>query len=114
MSKIKNQYQCALVLTHDLIGGKWKLRILWHIFQGDNRFSMLVRAIPEITQKVLSSQLRELEESGILIKQIISEKPPRITLYQINEEYMSLIPIIESICEFTRQYGKNNKLEIKA
>lgn len=65
MGKIKKEYECSLLLTHDLIGGKWKLRILWHIIQGDNRFSLLAKAIPDITQKVLASQIKELETSGI-------------------------------------------------
>lgn len=41
MVNFEKEYKCALVFTHDLIGGKWKLRILWHIIHGDNRFSML-------------------------------------------------------------------------
>ena len=49
MGELKKEYRC--VLEHDIIGGKWKLRILWNIQQGNNRFSMLERAIPEITQK---------------------------------------------------------------
>lgn len=52
MAAPKKEYQCALVLTHDLIGGKWKLRILWHVLHGDNRYMQLCRAIPDITQKV--------------------------------------------------------------
>ena len=64
MSKIKIKYTCALVLANDLIGGKWKLRILWHIAHGDNRFSLLTKAIPDISQKVLTVQLKELEEKA--------------------------------------------------
>ena len=51
MGELKKEYRCVLDLAHDIIGGKWKLRILWNIHQGNNRFSMLERAIPEITQK---------------------------------------------------------------
>ena len=51
MGELKKEYRCVLDLAHDIIGGKWKLRILWNIQQGNNRFSMLERAIPEITQK---------------------------------------------------------------
>ena len=51
--KNKKEYSCALLLANDLIGGKWKLRILWHISHGDNRFSLLTKAIPDISQKCL-------------------------------------------------------------
>ena len=51
MGELKKEYRCVLDLANDIIGGKWKLRILWNIQQGNNRFSMLERAIPEITQK---------------------------------------------------------------
>ena len=55
--KLKKQYDCNLVMMNDLIGGKWKLRILWHIMNGDNRFSMLEKNIDSITPKVLISQI---------------------------------------------------------
>ena len=55
MGELKKEYRCVLDLAHDIIGGKWKLRILWNIQQGNNRFSMLERAIPEITQKNIMS-----------------------------------------------------------
>ena len=48
--KLKKQYDCNLVMMNDLIGGKWKLRILWHIMNGDNRFSMLEKTIDSITR----------------------------------------------------------------
>ena len=77
MSKIKIKYTCALVVANDLIGGKWKLRILWHIAHGDNRFSLLTKAIPDISQKVLTVQLKELEESGIITKTVVNNNPPK-------------------------------------
>lgn len=58
MGKIKDEYFCALLLTMDLLGGKWKLRILWHIINGDNRFSLLRKSIPDITNKMLITQLK--------------------------------------------------------
>ncbi|MBZ4684072.1 MAG: hypothetical protein PWP46_2218 [Fusobacteriaceae bacterium] len=68
MAKLKSNYKCSLDLTFDLLGGKWKLRILWHIIHGDNRFSLLLKAIPEITEKMLTTQLRELEKHNLIIK----------------------------------------------
>lgn len=110
MAKIKSEYTCALNLTSGLIGGKWKLRILWHIIHGDNRFSLLVKAIPDITQKVLGSQLRELEQSGILVKNVIDDNPPKTIIYEIAEEQSELITIIEDICAYTKMYAKSKNI----
>ena len=90
MVNFEKEYKCALVFTHDLIGGKWKLRILWHIIHGDNRFSMLKKAIPDITEKVLYTQLRDLQKSGIIEKEIVNEQPPKTILYHLREEYKDL------------------------
>ena len=95
MVNFEKEYKCALVFTHDLIGGKWKLRILWHIIHGDNRFSMLKKAIPDITEKVLYTQLRDLQKSGIIEKEIVNEQPPKTILYHLWEEYKDLEKIIE-------------------
>ncbi len=113
MNKIKDEYNCALVMTHDLIGGKWKLRILWHIIHGDNRFSMLKKAIPDISEKVLISQLRELEASGLVLRHVIEVNPPMIVVYELAEEYSLLAEIIEKICEFTKGYAKNKRIVVR-
>lgn len=112
MANIKMEYPCALILTHDLIGGKWKLRILWHIIHGDNRFSLLIKAIPDITQKVLGSQLRELEQSGILKRTIIDDNPPKTIIYEIAEEQNALISVIEDICAYTKDYAKKKEIVV--
>lgn len=113
MAEFEKEYKCALVFTHDLIGGKWKLRILWHIIHGDNRFSMLKKAIPDITEKVLYTQLRALEESGIIEKEIVIEKPPKTVIYHLRKEYSDLERIIEDICGFTKRYALQNQIYIK-
>lgn len=113
MAKIKNNYECALILSNDLIGGKWKLRILWHIIHGDNRFSLLEKTIPDITTKVLASQIKELEDSNILHRNVVNDKPPKTIYYEINKEYDELIPIIESVCIFSKKYALNNEITIK-
>lgn len=113
MGKFQKEYKCALVFTHDLIGGKWKLRILWHIIHGDNRFSMLKKAIPDITEKVLYTQLRDLEKSGIIEKEIVNVQPPKTVLYHLREENRDLVPLIEDTCRFTKQYASRNNIQIK-
>ncbi|MDD5936757.1 MAG: helix-turn-helix domain-containing protein [Clostridiales bacterium] len=113
MNKIKSNYENTLLLHHDLIGGKWKLCILWHIQQGDNRFSMLEKAIHDITPKVLSFQLNELVDSGILIKEVVDDRPPKVIIYSINEEYSILTDIMASIHIFSHAYAKNNSITLE-
>lgn len=81
-------------MMNDLIGGKWKLRILWHIMNGDNRFSMLEKTIDSITPKVLMSQLNEMEESGLILKHVLVSTPPKVVVYEINPEYSGICEIV--------------------
>lgn len=98
--KLKKQYDCNLVMMNDLIGGKWKLRILWHIMNGDNRFSMLEKTINSITPKVLMSQLNEMEESGLILKHVLVSTPPKVIVYEINPEYSGICEIVNSAHSF--------------
>lgn len=109
MKKLKEEYSCSLLLTIDLIGGKWKLRLLWHILKGDNRYSLLQKAIPEISQKMLTTQLKELEDSGLIIRVVIQEKPLNVQ-YHLSDEYAKLETIIDSLCDFSKEYGKTNDI----
>ncbi len=113
MGKVKDSYDCALVLNHDIIGGKWKLRILWHILEGDNRFSLLSKSIQDISHKVLTSQLKELEENHIIVKHIIENNPPKVIVYEMNPEYQKLIPLLREICSFAQDYAKKNHITLK-
>ena len=74
MGKLKEEYSCALLLAMDLVGGKWKLRILWHILHGDDRFSLLQKGMPDITEKMLTTQLKEMENSGLILRHVVCEK----------------------------------------
>ena len=111
--KLKKQYDCNLVMMNDLIGGKWKLRILWHIMNGDNRFSMLEKTIDSITPKVLMSQLNEMEESGLILKHVLVSTPPKVVVYEINPEYSGICEIVNIAHSFSRMYGTKNNIDIK-
>jgi len=84
---------CPAELTADLIGGRWKIVLLGYLFQGVHRFSHLQRAVPGITQKVLAHQLREMEKSGLLIRTVYPEVPPKVE-YQITSLSLTLKPCI--------------------
>lgn len=113
MGKLRKEYRCVLDLAHDIIGGKWKLRILWNIEQGNNRFSMLERAIPEITQKMLTAQLRDLEEKGLLKREVIDDKPPKTIVYHIDESNEGIKEMIQATCFFSRNYAKKTGIFIE-
>ena len=86
------------------ISGKWKLEILWLLNQRIHRFGELRRAIPSITQHMLTSQLRELEDDGLVSRTIFAEIPPRVD-YAITDKATELRPVIDAIFAWWRQYG---------
>ncbi|WP_409967452.1 helix-turn-helix domain-containing protein [Bengtsoniella intestinalis] len=109
--KIQENYTCALLLSMDLLGGKWKMRILWHILNGDNRFSLLQKGIPDITSKMLITQLKELEQSNILTRTVVSEKPLNVE-YTLSTDYKGLIPLVEGFCDFSKEYAQQNGISL--
>lgn len=98
-------YHCALDITMHYIGGKWKTVVLWYLIKGPKRFSELKRQIPDITEKMLSLQLKELEADGIISRKIYPEVPPRVE-YAFTEEGKTLIPALEEIAAWGRYIGK--------
>ena len=111
MGKIKSDYSCSLTLFNDLLGGKWKLRILWHIIAGDNRFSRLQRAIPDISHKMLITQLKELEASGLIKRYDYGGYPMRVE-YALTTEYSTIIHILNQLCNFAEDYAVSNHISV--
>ncbi|ADY23482.1 helix-turn-helix domain-containing protein [Bacillus paranthracis] len=99
--KIKNgNFNCEKELTLSIISGKWKVVILWHLgVEGPHRFSELQRLFPSISHKVLSNQLKELMEDGIVDRTVYPEIPPRVEYY-MTELGMSLLPIVEMMYDW--------------
>ncbi|MEQ8245156.1 helix-turn-helix domain-containing protein [Fulvivirga sp.] len=98
---LNQEFHCALDVTMHYIGGKWKAVVLWYLRKEKKRFSELKLLIPDITDKMLSLQLKALEEDGIIKRTLYSEVPPRVE-YEFTEEGKSLIPVVEAIA----QWGK--------
>ncbi|KOF56529.1 MULTISPECIES: winged helix-turn-helix transcriptional regulator [Clostridium] len=106
MAKSKNLIDsCPMDITINILSGKWKLSILWHLSQNIVRFNELQRLLPNITQKTLTMQLRELEKSGIIYRKIYAEVPPRVE-YGLTQVGESLNPILSSMCEWGKDYKK--------
>jgi DNA-binding HxlR family transcriptional regulator len=97
------QYACPVEATADIIGGKWKAVILYYLFQGPKRFNELRRLLPEVTQRMLTLQLRELEQDGIVHREIYKEVPPKVE-YSLTEFGTSLGPIIVQMLDWGELY----------
>jgi len=96
-------YHCPVEAAIDAIGGKWKPLILWHLGESVLRFSELQRGLPGVNAKMLTKQLRELEEAGVIRRTVYPEVPPRVE-YAITESGKSVIPILEALCSWGAQY----------
>ena len=79
-----------------LIGGKWKILILWHLLHSVRRFSELKRLLPGITQKMLIQQLRELEADGLVFREVYAQVPPKVE-YSLTERGKSLGPVLKAV-----------------
>lgn len=97
------EFNCPVEVTLDLIGGKWKPLIMWHLSQGTLRFGELQRLIPRVTHKMLSQHLRALEADGLIIRKVYSEVPPRVE-YSLSDLGISINPILEAMCNWGNDY----------
>ena len=88
--------KCPVEVTLGLVGGKWKSLVIWHLCGRTLRFSELSRAMPGVTAKMLTMQLRELETSGLVKRTIFAEVPPRVE-YSLTPVGQSLRPILEAM-----------------
>jgi DNA-binding HxlR family transcriptional regulator len=100
------EYHCALDITMDFIGGKWKSVIIWYLCQEPKRFSALKKVIPDITEKMLSLQLKALEQSGLVERTVLAEKP-LIVQYSLTTLGRSAIPAVEALAAWGRQMGND-------
>lgn len=94
---------CPVEATLELIGGKWKGLLLYHLLEGTHRFNALKRMLPNITQRMLTNQLRELEAAGLVHRQVYAEVPPRVE-YSLTEHGRSLAPILHALKTWGEQH----------
>lgn len=105
------KYRCEMELTLLVIGGKWKPIILFHLgTDGTMRFSELRRTMPNITQKMLTQQLRELEADGMVHRKVYPQVPPKVE-YSLTKTGESIMPILRQLCGWGKEYTLAMKTE---
>lgn len=104
LSQLNKEFNCEKELTLAIIGGKWKMLILWHLGrEGTKRFGELKSLIPDITPRMLVNQLRELEEDLIVNRKVYPVVPPKVE-YSLTKEGESLMPILTAMYDWGKNY----------
>ena len=101
---------CPVEATLDLIGGKYKALILWHLSEGKLRFSELRKVITTATPKMLTQQLRELESQALIHREVFPVVPPKV-VYSLTELGRSLMPILTAMRDWGSGYLRGKQLE---
>jgi DNA-binding HxlR family transcriptional regulator len=96
--------------TLKVLGGKWKLLILWHLQDQPKRYSQLKRLIPKVTEKVLISQLRELEADSVIERKTLNDVPLKVE-YAFTPYGETLKPVIEILCAWGQKHLERTEVE---
>lgn len=96
-------YPCTVSLTMDLVGGRWKAVILYHLKDEQKRFNELRKEMPAITEMTLSLQLKQLEKDGLVSREVYGEKPPIKVVYSLTDFGKSFVPVLEAITAWGNQ-----------
>ena len=102
-----NASKCPAEFTLALIGGRWKIPIIFHLLGGRKRFTELARALNGVTQKMLTQQLREMERNGLVERKVFAQVPPKVE-YSLSELGMSLRPVVDAMCQWGERNGTAN------
>ena len=99
---LNGEFNCEKELTLSIVSGKWKIVILWHLgHEGAHRFGELFRLFKNISNRILTKQLRELEQDGIIERKIYDENPPKVE-YLMTERGMTILPIVDMMFDWGR------------
>ncbi|WP_397363555.1 winged helix-turn-helix transcriptional regulator [Olleya sp. R77988] len=91
------EYPCCTSVTMGIIGGKWKTVILFHLIEGELRYTQLRKKIPHVTERTLSLQLKKLEEDGVVNRKVYTKKPPMKVEYSLTTFGKTLVPLLNQI-----------------
>ncbi len=107
-------YHCAMDVTMNYIGGKWKTVVLWYLRKGKKRYGELSKLIPQITDRMLSITLKQLESDQIINRKVFSEKPPLTVEYSLTPFGQTLLPVLEAIAGWGRKTGTSKGKIVRA
>lgn len=99
INKKRIENSCGISYTLTAIGGRWKPAILWRLLHGKMRYSELRNSIPDVTERILVLQLRELERDGLIKRIVYAEVPPRVE-YELTEKGLSLKPVLKGLSDW--------------
>jgi DNA-binding HxlR family transcriptional regulator len=100
---MKRKTKCPAEATLIVIGGSWKVPILWHLAGDVKRFSQLQRDLNGVTQKMLTQQLREMERDGIVTRKVYPQVPPKVE-YGLTPRGRSLLPVVAAMCKWGKRW----------
>lgn len=95
---------CPITTFHKIISGKWKILILWYLSNGALRFSDLRRKLPDVTQRMLTNQLRALEEDQLILRTVYPVVPPKVE-YSLTDIGKQMLPLLESMYDYGVMYS---------
>lgn len=108
-NKNKDNHEiCPMILVHKLISGKWKILILWYLINGPLRFSDIKRKLPNVTQKMLTNQLRSLEEDNLIYRKVYPVVPPKVE-YGLTDIGIKILPVLEAMHSYGEEYVNGMK-----
>jgi DNA-binding HxlR family transcriptional regulator len=96
--------RCPAEFTLAMIGGRWKIPILFHLLGGRKRFTELARALNGVTQKMLTQQLREMQRNGLVERKVFAQVPPKVE-YSLTNLGVSLRPVVDAMCRWGEEHG---------
>lgn len=111
--KNERVYYCGVEVSLEKIGGRWKPLILWHLQPGTRRFGELKRLIPNITEKMLTEKLRELENDGLVHREVYREVPPKVE-YSLTPYGRGLEGILKKLCDWGKEHARRSGLRIES
>lgn len=100
---------CGIAYTLSLIGGRWKPTILWELVAGARRYSELKKGIPDVSERVLVLQLRELEQAGLVTRSVYAEVPPRVE-YALTDRGWSMKDLLHQLSDWGEKNRTNDQL----
>lgn len=105
------RFDCSMSLAMALIGGKWKGVILHYLKHNEKRFNELKKDIPTITEMTLSLQLKQLEQDGLITRQVFGEKPPIKVVYALSSKGQEVSPVLDTLCLWAKNISKESITE---